>query len=204
MSPGFLFDFIAKKVSPSLYSLRSWCCCGRRSGCYPRRYWRVSNHLYATTGELCVWGVWHAPACHPQRWPVGAPSVDRATHSIDQVRSRGAWFVGIQSRPAAVEHVSTPLFCCYAGKVAECFRDELYISLRTGQRGHVIHSRYETGADERRLQVPAGVQSELLHPWVRCQLMQPLLSPRPNLLHGMLNITANSLQPLLLSQRKSA
>ena len=64
----------------------------------------------------------------------------------------------MQGHPAAVEHISAPLLCCYAGKVAECFRDELYISLRTGQRGHVVQSRYETGANERCLEMAAGMK----------------------------------------------
>lgn len=34
--------------------------------------------------------------------------------------------------------------------------------------------------------------------------MQPLLSPRPHLSHGMLYITADSLHTLLLSQRQPA
>ena len=120
------------------------------------------------------------------------------------MRSCGAWFVGMQRHPAAVEHISAPLLWCYAGKLAERLRNELYIGLCAGQRRRVVQSRHETGADERRLETAAGVQSKLLHSRVGGKLVQSLLSPRPHLLYSLLDITANSLQPLLLSQRKPA
>ena len=120
------------------------------------------------------------------------------------MRSCGAWLVGVQRHPAAVEHVSTPLFWCNAGKVAECLRNKLYIGLCTGKRGCVIHSRQKTGADERRLEMTAGVQSELLHSRICGELMQALHSPRPHLLHGLLDLTADPLQTLLLSYRELA
>jgi hypothetical protein len=85
--------------------------------------------------------VWHASARHPQRWLLGTTSVDRPAHSVHQVWSCGARIVGIQGHPAAVEHISAPLLCCYAGIVAERLRNELYIGLCAGQRGRVIHSR---------------------------------------------------------------
>ena len=98
----------------------------------------------------------------------------------------------MQGHPTAVEHVSTPLLWCNAGKVAERLRNELHISLRTGQRGRVIQSWHKAGADERRLEVAAGVQGELLHPRVGGERIQPLFSSCAYLLHGLLDITADS------------
>ena len=115
------------------------------------------------------------------------------------MRPCGACFVGMQRHPAAVEYVSAPLLWWYARKLAERLRGTLYVSFCAGKRGRVIHSRYESGADERCLEVAAGVQSELLHSRICGELMQALHSPRPHLLHGLLDLTADPLQTLLFS-----
>ena len=108
------------------------------------------------------------------------------------MRSCDSCFVGMQRHPAAVEYVSAPLLWRYARKLAERLRGTLYVSFCAGKRGRVIHSRYESGADERCLQVTAGVQGELLHPRVGGERIQPLFSSCAYLSHGLLYITADS------------